>query len=167
MCALSDLAGSGRSDVLPGLTLMPPTLVEIGEAEEEFGRQHIRLVSESTLQAPPDIRQRDLDRAIQQVEDGDYSFGMDGFRRYAMKVSNYSFLTWLLARRSDPRLSLAEVKKKMAEASNFNYQVLWELWGYRLKKAEDPSQPEVSPSTGGSFTVTSPNGDGTTTKSAT
>jgi hypothetical protein len=92
MSELSKLTGAGNTTALPGYTLSPPGLRELGEAESEFARSYIADVTAGAKDADPDTRKVLLKEAATIVANSHFNYYGAGFGLACMSSRHIPFL---------------------------------------------------------------------------
>lgn len=155
MSALSDLVGSARSDVLPGLLMSPFGVEAYAQAEFEFGRKHLEVVGAAAELVSDRIAEMMLRIANQAIADKQFTFGSTGFKVNAFSANNLPFLFWLTLQEKQPTLTRANAAKLIDRDNEAKIsRAVLELMGYRLmppvdeKKEGESQNPPTTPLTG-------------------
>jgi hypothetical protein len=152
MSELSKLTGAGNTTALPGYTLSPPGLRELGEAESEFARDYIASVAAGAKSADPEVRKELLAAATERVANSHFNYYGPGYRLCCLSARHLPFLLWLVARIESPKLTREQAKELITRDNEGDVSnAVLEALGFDTRpnvKAEKPESTPTSPSTG-------------------
>jgi hypothetical protein len=174
MSELSKLTGAGNTTALPGYTLSPPGLRELGEAEAEFTQTYIADAAASTKVFDPETRKLYAEAAMEKVASGRFNYYGPGFRSCCLTARQLPFLLWLVTRIASPKLTREQARELITRENEVEVQRgVLEALGFDTRpnvKAEKPESTPTSQSTetpgGASSDSSAMNENLATTKSA-
>lgn len=144
MADLAELTAAGLSDVIPGYVLSPLTLRDYGEMEREFEAQSL---AEAKVAA--DGAKEIIERALDRIAGGRFSFGSVGFDDAALKVQNLPFLLYLSLRHQHKDVTREKAAAMLdgEDAPQIQAAIL-SLAGYLVKKKPEgaPAEPPTGES---------------------
>jgi hypothetical protein len=131
MPTLSDLAGAGRSDVLPGYVLSPPRLREWADAETEAAASYIRAVRQSCIGLPAEVSVALMQQSLDLVAAGEFGMGMPKLDAYLRSATAAPFILWLCLRVKHPQVSRDKVDDVTSGVAEEDVaRAVLELWGF-------------------------------------
>lgn len=101
------IAGVGRSDIIPGKVLMPLRIPGYAELQRQFEANYLRTAIRATEGLPDHQASRGLDHAEKVISSGKFRYGMEAFDKEINSFENLPFLLYLLIRESDPKITPA------------------------------------------------------------
>jgi hypothetical protein len=122
MSELSKLTGAGNTTALPGYTLSPPGLRELGEAEAEFTQTYIADAAASTKVFDPETRKLYAEAAMEKVASGRFNYYGPGFRSCCLTARHLPFLLWLVARIASPKLTREQARELITRENEVEVQ---------------------------------------------
>jgi hypothetical protein len=152
MSELSKLTGAGNTTALPGYTLSPPGLRELGEAESEFARSYLADVTAGAKDSDPETRKSVLKEATLLVANSHFNYYGVGFGLACMSARHIPFLVWLAARINKPDLTREQAEALLTrENEPAISRVVLEIMGVvpdpNARAGDAKEMPKESPST--------------------
>lgn len=151
MSQLSDIAGSGRTNVIPGYVLSQLQLPDYGFAEDAFARWYIQRVTLGARKATEAIQLKAIESAQKDITSGWLTFAMPGFDAMLKSAKGMELMTWLSLRIKHHDITRAKTRELIrAVDENLLARALLDMMGFTAsrKKKRAPIASPPSPSTG-------------------
>ncbi len=135
MSELEKLTAAGNTDALPGHTISPPGLKEIGEAEAHFGRCHIADAAASAIGLDTEVRDVAIDKATARVARREFNYYGPSFRLCCLSAEHFPFLLWLSLRIENAKITQAQAAALVTpENQPIVTKAVLDVWGFDTGK---------------------------------
>jgi hypothetical protein len=147
MSDLEKLTAAGNTDALPGHTISPPGLREIGEAEAHFGRSHIADAAASAAGLDTDVRDVAIDKATARVARREFNYYGNTFKLCCLSAEHFPFLMWLSLRVEKPKITQAQAAALITpENQPIVTKAVLDVWGFDTGKNAEAGEAKQSQS---------------------
>lgn len=145
MSSLTDNAGVGRSDVIPGQTLMPLRPADFGILQQNFQANLLKVAAMAADDLPPAMERRIMSAATACIAEGQLHYGSPGFDYAMYSIDNLPALLCQCLKEKQPRTTVAGAMALITDSNRVAIlQGCLEMAGY-VKKKEEPSTPQSKP----------------------
>lgn len=138
-----DVLAPGRSDVLPGVILLPPLFPDHGEIEDVMARASVAVMIGGATDANPDNWSKAMDWAATYIASRPFAYGSAKLAQALASRWGVGVGLWYCVRQNQPT-TLAQARGMVTEANYADVALaVLDLWRYK-KKAQAVKTPASS-----------------------